>query len=56
VRRLLAGVAGQLVHDRVAGAGDDTGIAELCDAVQRGELDFDAAARRLLERRWRDDG
>lgn len=56
VRRLLAGVAGQLVHDRVAGADGDAGIAELCGAVQRGELDFDAAARRLLEQRWRDDG
>ncbi len=47
MRRLIATAAARLVQEHVRGA-TDTRLDEICDLVQRGELDFDSAARRLL--------
>ncbi len=47
IRRLIAESAAHLVHTRVQGA-ESAAVDALCDSVQKGEIDFDEAAARLL--------
>lgn len=47
VRRLLANLAAERLRARVL-ADDGAAVEELCEAVLRGELDFAAAAERLI--------
>ncbi len=49
IRRLIADAAGRLVKERYRQSGDAE-LKALGDAVQRGEIDIDSAARQLLQR------
>jgi len=50
IRRVLAGIAGQIVETHLQDT-DDSAIDAVCDAVQRGDLSFESAAQRLLAER-----
>jgi LAO/AO transport system kinase len=48
VRRLLAGIAAERLKRRIERQ-EDSAMTELCEAVLRGDMGFDAAAARALE-------
>lgn len=48
VRRLLAGIAAERLKRRIERQ-DDPAMTEMCEAVLRGDMGFDAAAARALE-------
>ena len=48
MRTLIAATAADLIRDRIAGL-DDKELDALCDAVAKGELDFDEAANRAAK-------
>ncbi len=47
IRRVLAGIAAEITEANLRDT-EDSAIDAVCDAVQRGELSFESAARRLL--------